>query len=387
MRVLLIRPARTIGGAEIYNLNLIKGFRRYFSVAQLTFITTLPKFAERIKSVGAKAIFLSVFSEEVGTKRGLLRLAYYLPKYLFFYLTTVLSLRRDEKINLVCLQSMTEKITLTVILKLLGFKVIWIEHGPAFMFQTAKEILILYRFMSKFVDVVVTTSNDAKENISKGGLNFRKIKAIQNSIDEKYFCPLTGDYIRKSKSQFGIKENEYIVGYVGSVTTEKGINEFLEVDSSMSKKMGNIRFILVGSGSALKKSKEFIREKGLEKKFIFTGFQEDIRLTLGTFDVFLFPTRHYETTPLALMEAMAMGIPVVARDIGGNRELVIHGKTGYLFKDETPEELADIIIGLLKDEKKRKAMSKMARERIVKHFNMKKWVTELHSVFEEVVKR
>lgn len=90
---------------------------------------------------------------------------------------------------------------------------------------------------------------------------------------------------------------------------------------------------------------------------------------------------------MVLLEAMAMGIPVVARDIGGNRELVVHGKTGYLFKDESPEELAEIIIDLLKDKKKREAMGKAARERIIKYFNEKKWVTELHRVFEEAAKR
>ncbi|MGB9707074.1 MAG: glycosyltransferase, partial [Microgenomates group bacterium] len=82
--------------------------------------------------------------------------------------------------------------------------------------------------------------------------------------------------------------------------------------------------------------------------------------------------------------AMAMGIPVVARDIGGNRELVVQGRTGYLFKNETPEELAEIIINLLKDKKKREAMGRAARERVKKYFSEERWVRQIHKVFEEV---
>ena len=82
-----------------------------------------------------------------------------------------------------------------------------------------------------------------------------------------------------------------------------------------------------------------------------------------------------------------MEVPVVARDIGGNRELVIHGKTGYLFKDETSEELADLIIKLLKNPQKRRKMGIEARKRIVEHFNLESWVTNLHQVFKEVIER
>jgi len=88
--------------------------------------------------------------------------------------------------------------------------------------------------------------------------------------------------------------------------------------------------------------------------------------------------------PVSLMEAMAMGIPVITRDIGGNRELVVDGVTGYLFKDKTPEQLAGMILGLLNDPKKRKEMGRAARARIVKYFSQERWIRELYAVFNQV---
>jgi len=77
-----------------------------------------------------------------------------------------------------------------------------------------------------------------------------------------------------------------------------------------------------------------------------------------------------------------MGVPVVTMDVGGNRELVIHNKTGILFKNERPEELAKIILNLLRDKKRREAMGRAARARVKKYFSEERWVKEMRAVWE-----
>jgi len=362
MKVLMTRMAPRIGGAEIYNLNLTEGFKKYFPSDQIFFITNLLDFGKKIEFGGAKTFILPVFSEEVGTKRGLIRLIFSLPKYLFYFLKTILFLKIKRGVKLVVFQGTTEKIVLTPLLKILKFKLIWLEHGPVFEFPKAKEVLFLYEIMSRFADEIITVSDDAQKDLINNGISSQKVVCIHTGIDTEYFFPLKD-----------VKEN-LVIGYVGAICQEKGIEDFLKVGEIITHRLKDVKLILVGQGPMIHK----------RENFIFSGFKKDIRPYLRTFDIFFYPTQHLEGISLAVLEAMAMEIPVVTRDIGGNRELVIHGKTGCLFKNETPEGLADLIIRLLMDERKRKMMGKLARERIVKYFNLKKWVMEIHQTFEEV---
>lgn len=386
MRILVIRPCNAIGGAEIYNLNLIKGFRKYYPEIELFFITTFPEFARRIKSEGGQAITLPVFSEEVGTKKGLLRLTWNLPKYLFYYLKTILSLNKKKKIDLIWLHSATEKIVLTPLLRILGFKIIWVEHGPFFSFPSAKEVFNLYKISSYFANKIITVSMNTLFDALGGGISRRKLICVYTSIDSNYFSSIMGKILGDVKKNTGIRTRKKIIGYIGDVSRGKGFMDFLGVAERLCRIKKNISFLIVGKGMLLNYSKKLARKKTLRERFFFVGFQKDVKQYLRFFDLVFYPNP-IGSLSMVLMEAMAMGVPVVARDIGGNRELVVHGKTGYLFKNESLEELAEIIINLLKDEKKRKAMGKAARERIVKHFNQKKWVAELHSVFEEIVRK
>ena len=178
-----------------------------------------------------------------------------------------------------------------------------------------------------------------------------------------------------------------MVGFSGAICWEKGIRDFIETAFVVGEEVKNIKFLLIGDGPQLNWAKEAVKVLGMEKNFVFPGWQRNVWPFLVKMDIFFFPTLHLEGLSLALLEAMAAGIPIVARDIGGNRELVINGKTGYLFKEQTPEEVAEMIIKLLKDRKKREAMGRAARERIEKYFSEERWIKKLHKVFEEVTKR
>lgn len=385
MKILVVRIGKTIGGAEIYNLVLIRGFKKYFSKDKLFFITNLPELAKKIRNLGTQAFVFSGFSEEIGTKKDLLKLSFYLPFYLFNYLKCIFRLKKIEGIDLVCFQSATEKIVLTPFLKLLGLRVVWLEHGPFFAFPKTRIVLGLYKAMSCLADKIMVVSRDAKQDLIRNGIKRQKVVLIPTGIDTDYFSPLSKTQIAKMKKQLKIGIDENVVGYVGSISPKKGMDDWLQIASLVSQKNKKVDFILVGEGSMLVQLKSEIKKKGLADKFVFPGFQDDIRPYLGLFDLFLYPTRHLEGLSAAVIQAMAMEKPVIARDIGGNKELV-NGKTGYLFKEETPEALADLIIKLLRDKQKRGKMGTLGRERALQNYSLKDWVTKLHSVFEDVVK-
>lgn len=376
----MVRATRGLGGAEVYNLNLIKGFRRYFPKTELIFLTTLPYFAIRIKEEGARVKVLPVFSEEIGTKRGLVRLFFALPKYLFYYLKEIIYFRINEKIKIVCLQGATEKIVLTPLLHILGFKVIWIEHGPFFAFPTTREVFFLYRCTSKFVKNIITYSRSIRTDSIEGKLKKENILLIKAGIDTEYFC-FRKDWVKNIKSKdINLSGRDFIIGYLGDICEEKGMNYFVKVAKIILEKNRNIIFIFIGKGNIQEIVKQNINYQNNKENYKFVGFQKDVANMLSAFDILFYPIK-IGGLPFAIMEAMAMEKVVVTRDVGGNRELVLHGRTGFLFKDESPEEVADLIIRVLKDKKLREKMGKAARARIVKYFNLERWSREMHEAF------
>lgn len=382
MKILMVRPCRIIGGAEIYNFNLVEGFKKFYPEVELFFISTLEEFSQRIRSSGAEAIQISVFKEEVGTKRSLLRLMVHFPSYLFCYLRTILKLRQTEKVNTLCFQSATEKIFLSPLFKVLGFRIIWIEHGPFFKFDISKIIQRFYSISSLFTDKIITVSENTRDAICLSVLS-SKLVCIKTGINSDYYSPPDCRIRTNSRAKMGFGNKEIVVGYSGILCDEKGIITLLEVSSILVNSHKWVKFMIVGTGPRLDYSKDFVKREKIDHKFVFTGFKSKVKKYLGLFDVMLYPT-NMGSLSVSLMEAMAMEIPVITRDVGGNRELVVDGVTGYLFKDETPEQLAKMIMDLLNDPKKRKEMGKAARERIVKYFNEERWIRELYAVFKEV---
>jgi len=222
------------------------------------------------------------------------------------------------------------------------------------------------------VKKIITVSKDSKRDLEENGI--KNVISVWTGIAGK-------------KEYKKPKKDELVVGFSGAICWEKGIRDFIEIAFVVGEEVKNIKFLLIGDGPQLNWAKEAVKVLGMEKNFVFPGWQRNVWPFLVKMDIFFFPTLHLEGLSLALLEAMAAGIPIVARDIGGNRELVINGKTGYLFKEQTPEEVAEMIIKILKDRKKREAMGKAAQERVEKYFNEERWIKKIHKVFEEVTKK
>lgn len=364
MKILVTRFCNEIGGVEIYSRNLVQAMGKYCPDNKIYLLTNFNKLAQDINNAGGEAKTLPIFSEEIGTRRGLVRFLLASPKYYFYLLKAIIYLRFKKGLKTALFQGTTEKLTLSPILKLLGMKVLWLEHGPFFKTGRAKEIEILYRLKSHFVNKIITVSEDARNNLIKGGISPKKTLCIPNGIDADYFLPLTKSQKQEARSKLGIGEKDLIIGFVGRICQEKGIEELL----SVAKSLPDSRFILVGEGP--------MRQKAMKSGCACPGFLDDVRSYLGIFDIFYFPTRHHEGLSASVQQAMAMGIPVVARDIGGNKELVDE-ETGYLYKGDSLEAIEK----LLKNEKRRIKIGKAARRKIIVHFNSQKWIEKMYEAF------
>jgi len=152
--------------------------------------------------------------------------------------------------------------------------------------------------------------------------------------------------------------------YVGRIDREKHLTFFVEIVHEVCKTIPTVSTCIVGWGHDLENVSRLTREYGLYSRISFVGIQKDVGKYLLDSKIFCL-TSHYEGLPLAALEAMAHGLPVITTSYLGAEELVQNGKTGYICTRR--EEYVSRVIQLLKDEKQRKMMGEQAREYVRTH--------------------
>jgi len=217
---------------------------------------------------------------------------------------------------------------------------------------------------------------------------------IYNGIDLSVFIPRSScaEAIDHDRRQLGIPQGHRVVGIVGRIVREKGYREFLEMAKELSRRHDDIRFLVVGDnlpsdrdpyGPVLRRR---VREEGLEKRFVFTGFTSEVPKYLRMMDIFVLPS-YREGFPRSALEAMATELPVVATNIRGCREAVVHGETGFIVPPKDAKALAEAVAFLLEHPEKAKAMGRAGRERAVKLYDQRVVADRFVGAFDRLLKR
>jgi len=179
------------------------------------------------------------------------------------------------------------------------------------------------------------------------------------------------------------------VGTVGELKPLKGHEEFIRTAALLVKKFDNTRFVIVGKDNS--KTKEYLRaleklcdDLKITKRVHFVGWVENISAFLQSFDVFVSASRS-ESFGLAIVEAMANGVAVVATKTEGAREIIEDNKTGLLVDVGDVEAISNAVESLLKDEVKRKALSDSARLDAENRFSLKAMIDATEKVYAETL--
>jgi glycosyltransferase involved in cell wall biosynthesis len=242
--------------------------------------------------------------------------------------------------------------------------------------------LFVDRFLSRFSDRIICNSRHcARMLVEEHSFKKGKVCAIHNGIDSVNIS-------NGSPPGNAGGSTEKVVGIVGSLSSQKNHILFMDMAKIISGKMPTrkVRFMIVGGGPLEDMLKDHARKSEIEDLVTFTGERDDIPDILGRMDVFVI-TSHYEGLSNAIMEAMSAGLPVVATDAGGNRELVDHGVTGFLCPSGDALSLALNVIHLLDDHHMAVLMGKKGRARIIEEFGMKKMIDSTGAVYEEILKQ
>lgn len=229
-----------------------------------------------------------------------------------------------------------------------------------------------FRLANRFADRVIGVSEDATRLCQDDDrLSARRMQAIWNGIDVTRFA-------------FRGPINRPVAISVARLSPEKDFATLLRATSLVVRDVPDFRLRIVGNGREADSLKELARELSLENNVEFLGERHDIPALLGEAAFFVSSSKS-EGISLTLLEAMAVGLPIVATDVGGNPEVVVDGKTGTLVPSCNPEQLAAAMKDMLADRTSWPVMGELARQRVEQHFNVKHMLQQYESLYGELL--
>lgn len=232
--------------------------------------------------------------------------------------------------------------------------------------------------LGRVTDAFMFVSDEDRQTAERTGIAEGKpTVTLLNGCDVGQYCPRSAKpaETEELRRRHGILPSSTVVGIVGRVVREKGYREFLDMARAIGRKWPNTVFLVVGDSLPSDRDcympvfREKVRGAGIEGRFVFTGFVEDVSPYLRLMDIFVLPS-YREGFPRSVVEAMSTGLPVVATSIRGCREAVAPGKTGFLIPPRDAGALTQAIDELLERPEMAAEMGAAGRIRAVELFDI-----------------
>jgi len=237
--------------------------------------------------------------------------------------------------------------------------------------------------------IIVVTDNLKRVLQREYGINSNKITVIKNGVNIDLFRPIN---TQSARIKLGLSYDCNIICFVGGFAPWQGVEFLIQSAPLILKEIPHTKFLIIGEGQMEEELVELADETGVSDKFIFTGAvpYEEVPKYINASDVCAAPfikERNVKIglSPLKIYEYAACGKPVVSSRIP-NLEFIEEQKAGILVEPENPEELAEAIIKLLKDEKLREEMGRNGREYAVKNHSWESVAKKVAEVCESAVR-
>ena len=229
-------------------------------------------------------------------------------------------------------------------------------------------------------DFTVSTADYATDNLICEGVPERKIITIRNGVSKK--ARSTPEQRRALRASLGIGERDRVIGICARLEWVKGIDIAISALPDILKSIQNAFLVIVGEGACRDALTRQSARLGIMDRVKFCGFKDDPTPYQSIFDINLNCSRGTETSCLATSECMSMGIPTVASDFGGNREMIVPYENGVLFRCDDPFSLAEAITELLTDGELLTQLSRGAEEHFAKHFSLERMTADYSALYE-----
>ncbi len=311
------------------------------------------------------------------------------PIFDFIALIKIWHLLKKEKIDLVHTHSSKAGILGRWAAKLAGVPyIVHTYHGFGFNDYQKWPVRWLFIGIERITAyistklVVVSGENTKKALANKIGEKNQYVVIHSGiKIKEVSFNPI----IKKEKRrEFGFSDGDFVVGMIACFKPQKDPISFVLLVNKVSACLPQAKFLLVGDGLLRPSVEKLIFKLNLQEKIKLLGWRRDIPLLLQTFDIMIL-TSLWEGLPRVFLEAMVLGIPVIATEVDGAKEVIKNGINGFLVPPKDMVSMAEKVIYLFKNKGKRKQMGICAKEMISSSFDIDQMVKEIEELYKQLV--
>jgi glycosyltransferase involved in cell wall biosynthesis len=356
----------TMGGAERQFMHLMMQLDRARYRPLLICLNLTGEFYEQALELGVECHFLNI--DRNGRLRGLLGLAH-------------LFRSRDVRVALMRGFSATTLGRVAALLAGVPIRIVT-EHSTGWVAQPAWWKRGIDALLLPFTTRFVAVAEAQVPFLTKSkGIPAAKISVIRNGIDPIESPPGSRE---RSRAVLGLSAKSIAIGIVAVLRPEKDHRTFLEAAALLAARAPDVRFVIIGDGPLSASIASWVAELGLEDIALLTGGRSDVEALLPGIDVFTISS-YTEAFPMAVLEAMSCGIPIVATAVGGLPEMIDDGVEGILVPPRSPRKLAEAWYELVTDPRRRKSMGQRAAIRVRREFTAGEMARRYEALFEELM--
>lgn len=371
MRILFIIDGKEFGGGERVFLQIIKGLKSTCSV----FAAATPhgQYAEQVRRLGVTFYDIDLQRHRI-------------PK-------AVLEIKRiieQNQIRIIHSQGARADFVSRLAGRFAKVDVnICTLAMPVEGFDVPKLTKVFYRFLDylteKYVDQFIVVSDFLRRTIAlRKGAARARITRIYNGIELNQFTGIKN--AESVRLELGLAQHDLVVGAIGRMVWQKGFAYLVKAMAQIRRHHSDIKLVLVGDGEKRAGLERLVRALHLENNVIFTGHRKDIDKMLVFINILAIPSLR-EGFPMVTLEAMAMGIPIVASDIEGIKEQITDGVNGLLVEPANHTALAGKIITLLGDRDLRDRLGRQARQTVEERFSVEEMIARTEKVYTLLLRK
>ena len=251
---------------------------------------------------------------------------------------------------------------------------------------SARERLLYYpadRLLLRTFPRVIAVSGPIKDGLVKSGLREDRVTVVLNGIDVDRFRR-SHDRDAAARAALSLPSSAAVIGGIGRLEIEKRFDVLIEAFARLRETRRDVHLVLVGSGSLGPELLALARRKGVAEHCTFTGQREDVVELFHALDVFV-QSSDTEGTPNAVLEAMALEVPVVATAVGGTHGVIADGVHGLMVPRRDPHALAGAMRSVLEDRQGAAARVAAARQRVEQVLSFPRRMATVEGIYEEMV--
>ena len=292
---------------------------------------------------------------------------------------------REHDISLIHAHEFTSNSYSVIAARITNTPIICTVHGKNY-YPDRYYRRFAYRRVAGLADEFIAVSNDLKEFVC-GHINIppARISVVHNGIDTRVFDNRLHDH-KAARGKLDIPSSAYVIIVVAALFEMKGHKDLITALAGMAREKPDLFVLFVGDGDYRQELQKLAAESGLREVIRFLGFRSDIPEMLSVSDLFVLPS-YSEGLPVSVLEAMAAGVPVIATDVGGLREVVRDGENAYLVPPAVPSVLAGKITFCMSNRTVTKCIADQARKDVVESFDIKTMLSSYRNLYWRLLKR